>query len=104
MKLNFEVTDNGQLLQDELTRSNAEIATELLLQSYEKGEEIPLFEPGFWQVVRGVVQLSEISPDGDEIILGWATANNSFGSFGGNETNYRAKALSNTYLICPILI
>ncbi len=99
MKLNFEVTDNGQLLQDELKRSNAEIATELLLQFYEKGEEIPLFEPGFWQVVRGVVQLSEISPDGDEIILGWVTANNSFGDFVPERTNYRAQALSNAYLM-----
>ena len=72
--------------------------TELLLQSYEKGDEIPLLEPGFWQVAQGVVQLSKINADGDEIILGWATANNSFGDFVTNETNYRALALSNTHV------
>ncbi len=49
--------------------------TESLLQFYEKGEEISLFEPGRWQVVRGVIQLSKINPRGDEIILGWVTAN-----------------------------
>ncbi len=70
--------------------------TELLLQSYEKGDEIPLLEPGLWQVAQGVVQLSKISAGGDEIILGWATANDSFGDFVTNETNYRALALSNT--------
>ena len=72
--------------------------TELLLHFYKKGEEIPLFEPGFWQVERGVVQLSKISAGGDEIILGWATAHNYFGDLVPKETNYRAQALSNTYV------
>ena len=71
---------------------------ELLLQSYEKGEEIPLMEPGFWQVYRGVVQLSRISSGGNEIILGWATVNNSFGYCSQNNYHYQAKTLSNTYL------
>ena len=70
--------------------------TELLLQSYKKGDEIPLSEPGFWQVAQGVVQLSKISASGDEIILGWATANNSFGGLVPQEINYRAQALSQT--------
>ena len=69
-----------------------------LLQSYQKGDEIPLFEPGFWQVYRGVVQLSRISSGGDEVILGWATPNNSFGDCHKNNTNYRAQALCNVYV------
>ena len=69
-----------------------------LLQFYKKGDKITLFEPGFWQVARGVVQLSKISCGGDEIILGWATANNYFGNLVSKETNYRAQALSNTYV------
>ncbi len=72
--------------------------TELLLQFYKKGNEITLFEPGFWQVALGVVQLSRISAGGDEIILGWATANNYFGDLVIKETNYRAQALSNTHV------
>ena len=72
--------------------------SELLLHSYDKGEEIPLIEPGFWQVYRGVVQLSRISSSGDEIILGWVTVNNSFGYCSQNNYHYRAKTLSNTYL------
>lgn len=71
---------------------------ELLLQLYRKGEEISLFEPGFWLVYRGVVQLSRISPNGDEVILGWATANNSFGDCSQNNANYRAQALCDVYL------
>ncbi len=70
--------------------------TELLLQSYEKGDEIPLSEPGFWQVTQGVVQLSKISASRDDIILGWATANNSFGGLVPQKINYRAQALSQT--------
>ncbi len=69
-----------------------------LLHYYRKGAEIPLLEPGFWQVNRGVVQLSKISTSGDETILGWATANNSFGDFLTPQTNYRAQALSEAYL------
>ncbi len=71
---------------------------EPLLHFYKKGAEIPLSEPGFWQVNRGVVQLSKISASGDETILGWATTNNSFGGFLAHATNYRAQALSETYL------
>lgn len=71
---------------------------ELLLQFYQKGDEISLFESGFWQVYRGVVQLSKISSSGDQIILGWATANNSFGYCSQNNYHYEARALSSVYL------
>ncbi len=67
-----------------------------LLLFYKKGDEIPLSEPGFWQVTQGVVQLSKINAGGDDVILGWATANNSFGGLVTHETNYRAQALSQT--------
>ncbi|MGK7950348.1 MAG: Crp/Fnr family transcriptional regulator [Xenococcaceae cyanobacterium] len=71
---------------------------EFLLQFYRKGEEISLFEPGFWLVYRGVVQLSRISANGDEVILGWATINNSFGDCSQDNTDYRAQALCDVYL------
>ena len=71
---------------------------ELLLHSYKKGAEVSLLDPGFWQVYRGVVQLSRISSSGDEIIVGWATVNNSFGYGAQNNYHYQAKTLSNTYL------
>ncbi len=70
--------------------------TEFLLESYKKGDEISLSEPGFWQVAQGVVQLSKISAGRDDIILGWATANNSFGGLVTHEIDYRAQALSQT--------
>ena len=71
---------------------------DLLLHSYQKGDEIPLFEPGFWQVYRGVVQLSRISSSGNEIILGWVTNNNSFGDCFKNNHGYRAQALCDVYV------
>ena len=71
---------------------------ELLLQFYEKGEEIPIFEPGVWQVYKGVVQLSRISHEGKEVILGWGTSNTAFGSWLNDPPNYRAVALTDIYV------
>lgn len=71
---------------------------ELLLQFYEKGEEIPIFEPGVWQVYKGVVQLSRISHEGKEVILGWGTSNTAFGSWLNDPPNYRAIALTDIYV------
>ncbi|AFZ37296.1 putative transcriptional regulator, Crp/Fnr family [Stanieria cyanosphaera PCC 7437] len=70
----------------------------LLLQFYEKGEEIPLFDQGFWQVYRGVVQLSRINAKGEEITLGWATGNTAFGNILEHTGIDRAQALSDVYV------
>ena len=71
---------------------------DLLLELYEKGEEINLFELGVWQVYRGIVQLSKISHDGKEIIVGWASSDSAFGNWLGNSLTYRAVALSEVYV------
>lgn len=71
---------------------------ELLLQLHEKGEEIPLLDLGVWQVYRGVVQISKISHDGREIVLGWVTCDSVFGNWIDNTIAYRAVALSDVYL------
>jgi CRP-like cAMP-binding protein len=71
---------------------------ELLLQFYEKGEEISIFDPGVWQVYKGVVQLSRIGNDGREVIIGWGTSNTAFGSWLDNPPNYRALALTDVYV------
>ena len=72
----------------------------LLLEFYEKGEEISLLNTGIWQVYRGVVQLSKIDVSGKEIILGWATPNNAFDNRIDNSITYRAQALSDVYIRC----
>jgi CRP-like cAMP-binding protein len=72
--------------------------SELLLQMYEKGEEISLLDPGVWQVYRGIIQLSRISQDGKEIIVGWSTVNSAFGNWSDEVNSYRAVALSDVYL------
>ena len=71
---------------------------ELLLQFYEQGEEISIFDPGVWQVYKGVVQLSRISDDGKEVILGWGTSNTAFGSWLDDSPAYRAVALTDVYV------
>lgn len=72
---------------------------ELLLQVYEKGEEINLFDTGLWQVHRGIVQLSRFNYQGKEAILGWATPSMSFfGNWLQDSSANRAVALSDVYL------
>ena len=72
---------------------------ELLLQQYEKGNEIVLGSRSeIWQICRGVVQWSKIQHNGDEIILGWVGANGIFGNNLDNSQMYRAIALSDVYL------
>jgi CRP-like cAMP-binding protein len=68
------------------------------LHFYDKGEEIPLVEQGVWQVYRGVAQLSQLSMNGEEILLGWAQPSTFFGLWLTHVQSYQAKALSELYL------
>ena len=84
----------SQKLNSSLNLSRKE---ELLLQQYEKGDEISVSESEIWQIYRGVVQLSKIRQNGDEIILGWVSANGVFGNNLDSSAMYRAVALSDVY-------
>ena len=87
------------LLTDRLTQTiYREKEAELLLEFYEKGEEITLFDTGIWQVYRGVVQLSKVDVSGKKIILGWATANHGFDNSNEHAFNYQILALSDVYI------
>lgn len=69
------------------------------LYYYEKGEIIPLLASGLWQVYQGVVQLSKLDASGeDEVILGWATPEASFGIWLTDVPAYQAQAMSDVYL------
>jgi CRP-like cAMP-binding protein len=68
------------------------------LYCYDKGDYIPLLASGFWQVERGVIQLSRTDLNGDEVTLGWATSNTSFGVGLSENTHYQAQALSDVSL------
>lgn len=68
------------------------------LHFYERGEEIPLAEQGVWQVYRGVVQLSQLSLNGEEVLLGWAQPLTFFGSWLTHIESYQARSLSELYL------
>ncbi|MEM7592333.1 MAG: Crp/Fnr family transcriptional regulator [Cyanobacteria bacterium P01_A01_bin.83] len=71
---------------------------DLLLQQFQKGDEISVLDSGIWQVYRGVVELSRIQQDGSEVISGWVTANGIFGSISASSTLYRAVSLSDVYV------
>ena len=68
------------------------------LHFYERGETIPLISEGIWQVDRGIAQLSQRSPQGDEILLGWAQPGTFFGSWLTFVDSYQVQGLSNLYL------
>lgn len=68
------------------------------LHFYDRGEEIPLASEGVWQVYRGITQLSQLTPQGEEILLGWAQPSTFFGSWLTYMESYQAKALSEVYL------
>lgn len=68
------------------------------LHFYERGETIPLVTEGVWQVYRGVAQLSQLSPQGEEILLGWAQPGTFFGSWLTCVDSYQVKGLSDLYL------
>lgn len=68
------------------------------LHFYDRGENIPLVRDGVWQVYRGMAQLSQISENGEEILLGWVQSSTFFGLSLTHLEFYRAKALSEVYL------
>ena len=68
------------------------------LEFYQKGEEIPLIDSGFWQVYKGVVQLNRFNGSEREVIVGWVTFNHAFGNNTNSTSYYSAIAISNVYL------
>jgi CRP-like cAMP-binding protein len=89
------------MLLSQKLNSNLAIARqepEISLQQFEKGDDIAVFDSGIWQVYRGVVQLSRVQANGSETILGWVTANGTFGNCLDSASDlYRAVALSDVY-------
>jgi CRP-like cAMP-binding protein len=69
------------------------------LQSFRKGQTIPLYEQDIWLVYRGVVQLSTLYPNGDESILGLISPLMPFGEPISLIQPYSAVALSDVDLM-----
>jgi CRP-like cAMP-binding protein len=68
------------------------------LHFYAKGEEIPLVSQGVWQVCQGIVQLSTLCQNGEEVWLGWAEPSTFFGQWFSLLKSYQATALSDVHL------
>jgi CRP-like cAMP-binding protein len=68
------------------------------LYFHAKGDDIPLFPEGVWQVTQGLVQLSANYEDGEQVLFGWASAGAWFGTQVSNALDYQAIALSPVYL------
>jgi CRP-like cAMP-binding protein len=69
------------------------------LHFYAKGEEIPLVSQGIWQVCQGLVQLSTLCQNGEEVWLGWAEPSTFFGQWFSLLKTYQATALSDVHLM-----
>ena len=68
-------------------------------QKYGIGDEISALDFGVWRVDRGIVQLSRIGADGNEVIVGFITTNGTFeNNLFGSLVAYRAIALSDVDL------
>lgn len=80
------------------TPSRDEYADRRRLHFYDRGEEIPLTDRGIWQVYHGIAQLSQLSVNGEEVLLGWAQPSSFFGLWLTQIESYQAKALSELYL------
>ena len=68
------------------------------LHFYAKGDEIPLVSQGVWQVCQGLVQVSTICQNGEEVWLGWAEPSTFFGQCFSLLRSYRAIALCDVQL------
>lgn len=68
------------------------------LHFYAKGEEIPLVPQGVWQINQGIVQLTTLCQNGEEVWLGWAETSSFFGCGFSLLQSYQAKALSEVHL------
>jgi CRP-like cAMP-binding protein len=75
-----------------------ELKEERRLHFYAKGEEIPLISQGIWQVCQGLVQLTTVCQNGEEIWLGWAEPSTFFGQWFSLLQTYQATALSDVHL------
>jgi CRP-like cAMP-binding protein len=81
---------------------------DLLETSYEKrslvhlgaGSTVPLLKKSVWLVVRGMVKLSAISIQGDELLLGLAGPNEPFGDPLSNVQAYEARSMVDSDLLC----
>ena len=68
------------------------------LYFHAKGDEIPLFPEGVWQVTQGLVQLCANYEDGEQVLFGWAAAGAWFGTPASGALDYQAISLSPVYL------
>lgn len=81
---------------------------DLLETSFEKrslvhlsaGSTVPLLKRSVWMVIRGMVKLSAISMQGDELLLGLAGPNEPFGDPLTNVQAYEASTLVASDLLC----
>ncbi len=96
-------------VRDITNRQRAEVAPEQIEYDsglarpkhvYLKGEIIPLEPETIWQVCQGIVKLSTMSENGEEVIVGLAGPSMLFGSDLTSLHTYQATALSEVQLVC----
>lgn len=70
------------------------------VHTYARGEMIPLIPQTIWLVCEGLVKLSTLADNGEEVIVGFAGHSTPFGSSMTSLQVYQATALSDVQLVC----
>lgn len=69
------------------------------IQTYSKGESIPLYPQFIWQVQQGLVKLHTLTDENEEVLIGLLGSSLLFGTGSAFLPTYQATALTNVQLI-----
>lgn len=88
-----------QRVKAELERKDYDLSPDRQKHIYLKGETIPLTPQCLWQVCQGIVKLSTMSENGEEVLVGLAGPKMPFSSDWTLLQTYQATALSDVELV-----
>lgn len=77
------------ILSNHLQTTNTSASVESL-HFYSKSQIIPIYPESIWQVDQGIVQLTALSLDGEEGVVGWAGPGMCFGAWMHTWQTYQA--------------
>lgn len=92
-----DITEQKQAQREQ---NDSESSKDRPVYVYTKGEVISLKPHLIWQICKGLVKLSTLSANGEEVIVGLLGSQMHFGLSSTSLQTYEAKALSDVHLIC----
>lgn len=97
----FQEEDRLQLQQKQSipSKEDSQPTPERQRHTYLKGEIIPIKSQTIWQVCQGIVKLSTVCENGEEVLVGLISSNMLFGADLTSLQTYQATALSEVQLV-----